>query len=83
MAIDKRPSGYIYPKGPRPHRLACVAGQGVIVYLADLAPKRSLTIEFDMLARIPLAAVARPTTAYEYYQPETKTAAPGGKFQVD
>jgi len=59
-----------------------LTARGVIVYLAALPPRRSVSVDFEMVARLPLRAVAPPTRAYEYYRPERIAAAAPGRIVV-
>jgi hypothetical protein len=59
-----------------------VTGRGVIVYLAKLDAAQSVTLEYDITARMPLKAVARPSVVYAYYNPESRATAAGEVFTV-
>ncbi len=59
-----------------------ITARGVIVYLTELAPKTTLEIEYDMVARMPLKAKASPSKVYNYYEPDKIAAATPVEFVV-
>ncbi|KPJ74785.1 MAG: hypothetical protein AMS14_04805 [Planctomycetes bacterium DG_20] len=59
-----------------------LTARGVIVYLDRLPAGRTLAITYEMTARMPLRAVARPTTVYAYYDPDRRAAARPATFVV-
>jgi uncharacterized protein YfaS (alpha-2-macroglobulin family) len=52
-----------------------ITSRQVILYLSDLRPGESRTIEYSMRARFPLRAQTPPSVAYEYYTPTNRAQA--------
>ena len=59
-----------------------VTARGVIVYVDSLNPGESLSIRYRMVARMPLHAVAAPTVAYAYYDPDLQASAAAPRVVV-
>jgi hypothetical protein len=54
----------------------------VIIYVDQLGPGASLDITYEIVARMPLRAVAAPTLVYSYYDPDRMAAAAPATFEV-
>jgi CD109 antigen len=48
-----------------------LTGRQVIVYVEDLSSEASLRFSLRLMARFPLRAQTPPSSAYDYYNPET------------
>jgi hypothetical protein len=59
-----------------------LTGRGIIVYIERLAPGASLEIRYDLVARMPLSAVAAPGQVYSYYNPDQMAASKPVLFRV-
>ena len=59
-----------------------LTARGVIVYVPSVPAGGSLEISYEMAARMPLNAVAAPTSVYAYYNPEQRGSAQATPFVV-
>ena len=59
-----------------------VTASGVIFYISKLDARASITLEYQMTAKIPLKAQTAPTTVYPYYEPQQLSAAAATTFIV-
>ncbi len=59
-----------------------LTARGVIVYITSLPAGGSLDITYALTARMPLVAVAAPTSVYAYYQPQNVASATAARFEV-
>ena len=59
-----------------------LTARGVIVYVGLVPAGGKLEIGYDMVALMPLKAVAAPTTVYAYYDPQRRASAPPAVFTV-
>jgi hypothetical protein len=48
-----------------------LTGRQVIVYLEDLSSEAPLTFSYRLRARFPMRALTPPSSAYDYYNPES------------
>jgi len=60
-----------------------VAGRKVILYIEDMAPNDTLTLEFKAVALYPIKAQAVTSQAYSYYRPDWKGESLGGAMVVN
>lgn len=59
-----------------------LTARGVIVYIGSPAPNADLRLRYAITARMPLKAVAAPTSVYAYYQPQQSASAAAMRFEV-
>ncbi len=59
-----------------------IAGRKVILYLEDLLPNESITLEFAARAMHPVRAKAITSEVYSYYNPEMRGESLGGAITV-
>ncbi len=59
-----------------------LTSRGVIVYVGLIRAGGTLEIGYDMVALMPLKAVAAPTTVYAYYDPQRRASATPAVFTV-
>ncbi len=59
-----------------------LAGRKVMLYIEDMAPNDSLTLEFKAVALYPIKAQAVTSQAYSYYRPDWKGESLGGAMVV-
>jgi hypothetical protein len=50
-----------------------LTGRQIILYIEKMQPKASLEVAYRLQARYPLKAKTPPSTAYDYYNPETQS----------
>ena len=60
-----------------------VAGRKVILYLEDLLPEESITLEFAARAVHPVRAKATTSEVYSYYNPDMRGESLGGAITVE
>ena len=60
-----------------------VAGRKVILYVEDLLPEESLTLEFAARAVHPVRAKATTSEVYSYYNPDMRAESLGGAITVE
>ena len=60
-----------------------VAGRKVIIYIEDMEPGETLSLEFQARALFPVRAEPVTSSVYSYYKPEWKGQSLGGGMRVD
>ncbi len=60
-----------------------VAGRKVIIYIEDMEPGETLSLEFQARALFPVRAEPVTSSVYSYYRPEWKGQSLGGGMRVD
>ncbi len=60
-----------------------VAGRKVILYIEDLLPNESISLEFSARAMFPVRAQAVTSKVYSYYNPEMRGESLGGAIVVE
>ena len=60
-----------------------IAGRKVILYVEDLLPEESLTLEFAARAVHPVRAKATTSEVYSYYNPDMRAESLGGAITVE
>jgi hypothetical protein len=60
-----------------------LTSRGIIVYLPSMGPRRTVTIDYQLVARLPLRARSAPTKAHPYYEPEQVATGPTTLFVVE
>ena len=60
-----------------------VAGRKVIIYIEDMEPGETLSLEFQARALFPVRAEPVTSSVYSYYRPEWKGQSLGGGMMVD
>jgi A-macroglobulin complement component/alpha-2-macroglobulin family protein/MG2 domain-containing protein/A-macroglobulin receptor len=59
-----------------------ITPRSVILYLPTMQPGKRVKLSWQMAPRMPLRAVAKPSTVQPYYQPELIVAQAGKRFDV-
>ncbi len=59
-----------------------LTGRGVIIYLSNLQAGQGLSLDYHIVARMPLRAVTAPTTVWAYYDPQVRSSAKPTTFVV-
>ena len=59
-----------------------IAGRKVILYIEDMRPGETISLEFQALARYPVRAMDVVSQVYSYYQPELRAETLGGAMSV-
>ena len=59
-----------------------VAGRKVILYIEDMTPGETISLEFQALARYPVRAMEVVSQVYSYYRPELRAETLGGAMTV-
>ena len=59
-----------------------LAGQQLSVYLDKMTPGQELSLAYDLVANYPVKAKAPSSSAYLYYDEDTKAETPGAEMEV-
>ena len=60
-----------------------LAGRQIILYVAELDPKRPLKVRYDLRARFPVRVATGAARAYEYYDPANVGLSAPSKIVVE
>jgi uncharacterized protein YfaS (alpha-2-macroglobulin family) len=59
-----------------------VTASSAIVYLRELTPAKPLVLRYHLRATMPVRVAVPPARAYEYYNPDNRTASGSSQFIV-
>jgi len=59
-----------------------LAGQQLSIYLDKMTPGQELSLSYDLVANYPVKAKAPTSSAYLYYDEDTKAETPGAEMEV-
>ena len=59
-----------------------IAGRKVILYIEDMNPGETISLEFQALAKYPVRAMEVVSQVYSYYRPELRAESLGGAMSV-